>query len=353
MGDGVGFNIGCYVNGFGGLVIGDEAMFGPYSMVHTANHHYDDRSRPVDRAGLARSSRSRSARERWIGMGALHPPGRHDRRGRDRRRRRASSRRTSSRTRSRQGTRPASSKSAQRSARPLPAAAALREGDEASRRPAPRRCPDLELGFAYQGKTLTEWYGTGDELFDRWWDLGDDARTALPAVLAEYEPDLIHSHNLPDTLTVLANELVAGRDPGRPRRPRPPEPALDAVRERLRAAARLADARAAGDRGERRGRHGLGRAPRRAPRPLPAPGARRWSSRTTRCGATSRGCSRSPSTETATRRSSSTRERCRRTAATTTCGRSSEQSSREGVSLDVYPSRPVPEYDELAERRTA
>ncbi|MBA2616324.1 MAG: glycosyltransferase [Actinobacteria bacterium] len=70
--------------------------------------------------------------------------------------------------------------------------------------------PDLELGFAYQGKTLTEWYGSGDELFDRWWDLGDDARAALPAVLAEYEPDLIHSHNLPDTLTVLAQELANG-----------------------------------------------------------------------------------------------------------------------------------------------
>ena len=73
--------------------------------------------------------------------------------------------------------------------------------------------PDLELGFAYQGKTLSEWYGTGDELFDRWWDLGDEPRAALAAVLAEYEPDLIHSHNLPDTLTVLAQELVAGRIP--------------------------------------------------------------------------------------------------------------------------------------------
>ena len=32
--------------------------------------------------------------------------------------------------------------------------------------------PDLTLGFAYQGLTLTEWYGTGDELFDEWWHLG-------------------------------------------------------------------------------------------------------------------------------------------------------------------------------------
>ena len=73
--------------------------------------------------------------------------------------------------------------------------------------------PELELGFAYQGKTLSEWYGTGDELFDRWWDLGDDPRGRLAAVVAEWQPDLIHSHNLPDTLTVLAQEFVERRIP--------------------------------------------------------------------------------------------------------------------------------------------
>ena len=41
MGDRVGFNYGCYVNGFGGLVIGDRSIFGPYTMVHTANHETD------------------------------------------------------------------------------------------------------------------------------------------------------------------------------------------------------------------------------------------------------------------------------------------------------------------------
>jgi glycosyltransferase involved in cell wall biosynthesis len=73
--------------------------------------------------------------------------------------------------------------------------------------------PTLELGFAFQGKTLSEWYGSGDELFDRWWDLGDDPRGRLAAVVADYQPNLIHSHNLPDTLTVLAHELVEGRIP--------------------------------------------------------------------------------------------------------------------------------------------
>ena len=28
--------------------------------------------------------------------------------------------------------------------------------------------PSFKLGFAYQGKTLSEWYGSGDELFLRY-----------------------------------------------------------------------------------------------------------------------------------------------------------------------------------------
>ncbi|MBA2536918.1 MAG: glycosyltransferase [Actinobacteria bacterium] len=73
--------------------------------------------------------------------------------------------------------------------------------------------PDIRLGFAYQGKTLSEWYGSGDELFDGWWDLGAEPRFRLRGVVDEFQPDLIHSHNLPDSLTVLANELVGRRIP--------------------------------------------------------------------------------------------------------------------------------------------
>ena len=73
--------------------------------------------------------------------------------------------------------------------------------------------PGLELGFAYQGRTLGEYYGSGDELFARWWDLGDDPAAKLPAVVAEFDPHLVHSHNLPDSLTVLAQELVGGAIP--------------------------------------------------------------------------------------------------------------------------------------------
>jgi glycosyltransferase involved in cell wall biosynthesis len=73
--------------------------------------------------------------------------------------------------------------------------------------------PRIRLGFAYQGKTLSEWYGSGDELFERWWDLGSEPTKGLRAAAEEFRPDLIHSHNLPDSLTALALELFAGRVP--------------------------------------------------------------------------------------------------------------------------------------------
>jgi glycosyltransferase involved in cell wall biosynthesis len=73
--------------------------------------------------------------------------------------------------------------------------------------------PRIRLGFAYQGKTLSEWYGSGDELFERWWDLGAEPIKGLRAAGDEFRPVLIHSHNLPDSLTAIALELFAGRVP--------------------------------------------------------------------------------------------------------------------------------------------
>jgi hypothetical protein len=71
----------------------------------------------------------------------------------------------------------------------------------------------LELGFAYRGRTLSEFYGGGDELFDNWWRIGPDLGPDLRQVIDDWEPDLIHSHNLPDLLTVLALEVTEGRVP--------------------------------------------------------------------------------------------------------------------------------------------
>jgi hypothetical protein len=69
------------------------------------------------------------------------------------------------------------------------------------------------LGFAYEGRTLSEWYGSGDELFDRWWNIGSEPARDLKAAVDEFRPDVIHGHNLPDSLSALALELFGGRIP--------------------------------------------------------------------------------------------------------------------------------------------
>jgi glycosyltransferase involved in cell wall biosynthesis len=73
--------------------------------------------------------------------------------------------------------------------------------------------PGIELGFAYRKRTLTQVYGTGDELFSKWWRLGDRPARDLRQVLNEFSPDIVHSHNLPDALTVLAIDLTSRRVP--------------------------------------------------------------------------------------------------------------------------------------------
>ena len=67
---------------------------------------------------------------------------------------------------------------------------------------------EVELGFAYRGRTLSELYGAGDELFETWYPLGDDPAATLPGIVEDFAPDVIHSHNLPDALTVLALDTV-------------------------------------------------------------------------------------------------------------------------------------------------
>jgi glycosyltransferase involved in cell wall biosynthesis len=74
--------------------------------------------------------------------------------------------------------------------------------------------PDVQLGFAYQGRTLTGWYGEGDELFDGWWALpASSPAAALARAVDEFRPQVVHSHNLPDSLTVLALDVLDGRVP--------------------------------------------------------------------------------------------------------------------------------------------
>ena len=73
MGDRVGFNYGCYVNGYGGLTIGDRSIFGPYTMIHTANHEMDLAASIPDQGWSAKSVTVGA--DCWIGMGVCILPG--------------------------------------------------------------------------------------------------------------------------------------------------------------------------------------------------------------------------------------------------------------------------------------
>jgi glycosyltransferase involved in cell wall biosynthesis len=75
------------------------------------------------------------------------------------------------------------------------------------------RYPKLRLGFVFRGLTLSELYGNGDELFERWWRLNGNDADELRRAVREFRPDVIHSHNLPDSLTVLAHDILGGRIP--------------------------------------------------------------------------------------------------------------------------------------------
>lgn len=75
LGDRVAFNYGCFVNGFGGLLIGDGAEFGPYVMIHTANHETDDPHRPATAQGWRDDGPLEIGRNVWVGMGACILPG--------------------------------------------------------------------------------------------------------------------------------------------------------------------------------------------------------------------------------------------------------------------------------------
>jgi maltose O-acetyltransferase len=75
LGDRVTFNFGCFVNGFGGLVFHDGANIGPYCMLHTANHNFDDPTRSVTEQGWADAGPMEIGRNSWIGMGSIVLPG--------------------------------------------------------------------------------------------------------------------------------------------------------------------------------------------------------------------------------------------------------------------------------------
>jgi glycosyltransferase involved in cell wall biosynthesis len=72
---------------------------------------------------------------------------------------------------------------------------------------------DVQLYFAYLGRTLTEFYGHGDELFSRWFKLTPDPAAKLRKIVKTCPIDLVHSHNAPDSLTNIFIDLFGNRIP--------------------------------------------------------------------------------------------------------------------------------------------
>jgi len=73
---------------------------------------------------------------------------------------------------------------------------------------------NIKLSFGYYGKTLTQLYGAGDELFCHWIKLKNIPKTnILSDIVAKLNIDLIHSHNAPDDLTVAAINCLGNKLP--------------------------------------------------------------------------------------------------------------------------------------------
>jgi len=68
---------------------------------------------------------------------------------------------------------------------------------------------EVSLIFGHQGKTLTEFYGYGDEFFDEFILLSkDNPGKSISEIVKTSKPDIIHSHNAPDFLTLAALNSV-------------------------------------------------------------------------------------------------------------------------------------------------
>lgn len=73
LGENVAFNNNCYINGFGGLNIGDRTGLGPGVMIHTANHATDPNMPIVEQGWESRPVTI--GKDCFIGMGVIILPG--------------------------------------------------------------------------------------------------------------------------------------------------------------------------------------------------------------------------------------------------------------------------------------
>ena len=73
---------------------------------------------------------------------------------------------------------------------------------------------DVQLYFAYLGQSLNEFYGHGDELFDKLVRLDpEDIENGLKELVIEQGIEIVHSHNAPDFLAASAIDILGGKIP--------------------------------------------------------------------------------------------------------------------------------------------
>ena len=72
----------------------------------------------------------------------------------------------------------------------------------------------IHIVFGHLYHTLNHLYGHGDEIFDELEKIGTDSlESEIKRLVEKHRPQIIHSHNAPDLLTVAAIEAVGGTTP--------------------------------------------------------------------------------------------------------------------------------------------
>lgn len=74
LGRHVGINAGAWINARGGIEIGDDTIIGPFTVIHSANHRFDDLVTPVRLQGYELAE-VRIGRDVWIGAHVTVLPG--------------------------------------------------------------------------------------------------------------------------------------------------------------------------------------------------------------------------------------------------------------------------------------
>ena len=74
IGENCSFNRSCWVSGGGSLKIGNDVIFGPKVIIHTANHNYFDQTKPIRLQGHSFKEVIINNNV-WVGAGAIILPG--------------------------------------------------------------------------------------------------------------------------------------------------------------------------------------------------------------------------------------------------------------------------------------